>query len=158
MKNITIVLSLVLLLIFAGGNLFAQSSRLLKGAERSYDDGISAYKKKKYSEASESLIIAVENISENVSSRRYQLIRLDAASRLVDIHFNMVEDLRKACKYLEIFTNDLNEMKNDNELKAKDIHKYLEMEKDFSRYKRKCSGLDTIDDKKKDFEKKFDEE
>lgn len=157
MKRGLFILSVSLSVIILSGNLNAQNSNILKGAEKSYNAATSAFKKKNYEEASGSFIVAVDNISRNIDSRKYQLIRLDAASKLVDIHFNHEEDLTKACKYLDIFVNDLNRMKKDDNLKAKDIYKYLELEKEYAIYKRKCDGFNSIDSKKKEFEKKFDE-
>ncbi|MDR2009636.1 MAG: hypothetical protein LBQ22_04065 [Bacteroidales bacterium] len=157
MKNFNSILFFIAVAVIFqySGDLSAQ--KLLKGVEKNYDSGVSAFERKKYKEASAEFIIVMDNIPQRADKRKYQLMRLDAASKLVEIHYNYDENLRLACKYLDIFIADLNYMKRDDNLKAKDIYKYLEKEKDFSSYKKKCTGFNTIDDKKNEFEKKFDE-
>jgi hypothetical protein len=157
MKNykLTLFCAVMAMLFFCSGNISAQ--KLLKGVAKSYDAGVSAFNKKKYKEASEEFIVVLDNVPDDIDKRKYQAMRLDAASKLVEIHYEHEEDLRKACKYIDVFLEDLNIMKKDNTLRAKDIYKYLEKEKEFASYKRKCESFNSIEDKKKDFEKKFDE-
>lgn len=152
----------LLLLIFAG--LFfttyvsAQDSRLLKAADKSYEDGENDYNKKRYKEAAESLEIVVENISVNTDSRKYLLMRFEANVMLIDIYFKQLNNLPSGCRCLNSFFDDLAKIKSSGIFKAKDIYKYLELEKDYDQYRRQCENFESIDDKKTDFEKVFDEE
>ncbi|MDL2262429.1 hypothetical protein LJC11_02880 [Bacteroidales bacterium OttesenSCG-928-I21] len=157
MKNFRFILTTIVItaLIFCTNATFGQ--KLLKGVAKSYDDGVSAFNKKRYQEASEEFMLVLDNIPEDIEKRKYQVMRLDAASKLVEIHYEHEENLRLACRYIEIFFQDLEIMKNDKSLKTKDIYTYIEREREFTWYKRKCESFNTIDDKKSEFEKKFDE-
>ncbi len=152
----------LLLLIFAG--LFfttyasAQDSRLLKAADKSYEDGENDYNKKRYKEAAESLEIVVENIPVNTDSRKYLLMRFEANVMLIDIYFKQLNNLPSGCRCLNSFFDDLAKIKSSGIFRAKDIYKYLELEKDYDQYRRQCENFESIDDKKTDFEKVFDEE
>lgn len=156
MRNILTVISF--LFVFISSDMFAQDSNILKAAEKSYKTGLSEYKKKKYSEASKSLIVVVENIPSDVDSRKYQLMRLEAASKLVEIHFNNDVQIRKACDYLYVFISDLNSMKKRDKLKSNDLYKYLEMEKNYSEYVKTCGGFKTVEIDKQNLEDVFNEE
>lgn len=152
-----------LLLLIVAGLFFttyvsAQDSRLLKAADKSYEDGENDYNKKRYKEAAESLEIVVENISVNIDSRKYLLMRFEANVMLIDIYFKQLNNLPSGCRCLNSFFDDLEKIKSSGIFKAKDIYKYLELEKDYDQYRRQCENFESIDDKKTDFEKVFDEE
>ncbi|MDD3688090.1 MAG: hypothetical protein PHE56_15180 [Bacteroidales bacterium] len=77
---------------------------------------------------------------------------------LIDIYFNQLNNLPAACRCLNSFIDDLNYLKSVPSLKSKDIFKYLELEKDYAKYKSTCDNFENIDSDKKEFEKKFNEE
>jgi|AntAceMinimDraft_14_1070370.scaffolds.fasta_scaffold201464_1 hypothetical protein len=154
-KNIILLLFAVL---FSTSYVLAQDSRLLKSANRSYDAGKKDFNKERFDEAAESLEIVVENINVRTDSRKYLLMRFEANVMLIDIYFNQVNNLPGGCKALNSFLGDIDAVKSSGIFKAKDIYKYLEMEKDLEPYKRQCDNFESIDDKKDDFEKIFDEE
>jgi len=85
-------------------------------------------------------------------------MRIESNIQLIDIYFNHSENIRKACIYVDRYYKDMNKIKNSSYLKSKDIFRYLELQKDFEKYQRKCHNFSGIDSEKKDFEKKFDEE
>lgn len=136
----------------------AQDSRLLKAADKSYEDGEKDYNKKRYNEAAESLEIVVENIEISAVPRKYLIMRFEANVMLVDIYFNKTNNLPAGCKALNNFLDDLDAIKNSGIFKAKDIYKYLELEKDYSKFICQCENFESIDDKKDEFEKIFEEE
>jgi hypothetical protein len=150
------------LLIIAGvflvSHSYAQDARLLRAADDSFEAGESQYNKKHYAEAAPSLEIVVENISINTDSRKYLLMRFEANVMLIDIYFKELNNLPSACRCLNSFFDDLSRVKDDGILKTKDLFRYLELEKSYEGYSRQCNNFESIDDKKTDFEKVFDEE
>lgn len=136
----------------------AQDSRLLKASDKSFDNGEQNYSKKRWTEASESLEIVVENIPVSVDSRKYLIMRFEANVMLIDIYFNRTNNLPAGCKSLNAFLDDINYVKKLGVFRAKDIFKYLELEKEYAQLKVKCDSFGAINSDKKAFEKKFDEE
>ncbi|HNQ69464.1 MAG TPA: hypothetical protein PKN32_13885 [Bacteroidales bacterium] len=136
----------------------AQNTRLLKAADDSFENGEKEYNRGHYSEAAPDLEIAVENISITTDSRKYVTMRFEANIMLIDIYFNHLNNLPAACRCLNCFLDDLSRMKNSGILKVKDLLTYLDLEKDYSDRIRQCNNFETIDDKKSEFEKIFDEE
>lgn len=143
---------------FVAVSVSAQDGKLLRAADKSFDAGEQDYSKKRWSEAAESLEIVVENIPIYVESRKYMILRFDAHVMLIDIYFNQLNNLPAGCRCLNSFFDDLNYLKNVPNLKSKDIFKYLELEKDYAKYKSTCDNFEDIDSDKKEFEKKFNEE
>lgn len=136
----------------------AQDARLLKAADKSYEEGEQAYNRERFEEAAVSLEIVVENISIQIDSRKYLLMRFEANVMLIDIYFKQLNNLPSGCRCLNSFFDDLNKVKSTGVLKAKDLFKYLELEKEYDQYRRQCENFESIDSKKTDFEKVFDEE
>ena len=143
---------------FFATSLSAQDGKLLRAADKSFEAGEQDYSKKRWSEAAESLEIVVENIPANVDSRKYLLMRFEANIMLVDIYFEQLNNLPSACRCLNAFLDDIAAVKKSGMLKSKDIYKYLELEKDYAKYKSTCDNFENIDSDKKEFEKKFNEE
>ena len=154
-KILILILSLMLGIAFFSN---AQDSRLLKAADKAFDDGEKEYSKKHYSEAAASLEIVVENIPITTDSRKYLIMRFEAHIMLVDIYFNQLNNLPSACRAINSFLDDLDTIKQSGIFKAKEIYNYLDLEKQYTDNKRKCDNYESINDSKKDFEKIFDEE
>ncbi len=136
----------------------AQDSRLLRAADKSYEEGKQAYNRERFDEAAASLEIVIENISVQTDSRKYLLMRFEANVMLIDVYFKQLNNLPSGCRCLNSFFDDLNKVKSSGVLKAKDLFKYLELEKEYDQYRRQCENFESIDSKKTDFEKVFDEE
>ena len=152
-------LILLAILMFLGTSYsIAQDARLLKAADKSYSDGEKDYNKKRYDEAVPNLEIVVENIDVRDVSRKYLIMRFEANVMLIDIYFNKLNNLRDGCVALTNFVDDINAIKSSGIFKAKDIYKYLELEKDYATYITQCENFQSIDEYKTDFEKIFDEE
>lgn len=139
-------------------SLSAQDAKLLKAADKSYEAGEQDYSKKHWSDAAESLEIVVENIPATVDSRKYLIMRFEANIMLIDIYFEQLNNLPSGCRCLNAFLDDIEAVKKSGRLKSKDIFKYLELEKDYAKYKSTCDNFENIDSDKKEFEKKFNEE
>lgn len=154
----TNLILIIVIAFFSATSLNAQDARLLKASDKSFDAGEQDYSKKRWSEASASLEIVVENIPISVDSRKYLIMRFDANVMLIDIYFNQTNNLPAGCRCLNAFFDDINYVKSLGTLKARDLYKYLELEKDFANLKVKCDSFEAIDSDKKAFEKKFDEE
>ncbi|MDD2635296.1 MAG: hypothetical protein PHW82_07335 [Bacteroidales bacterium] len=152
-------LILLTVLIFLGGSYAgAQNTRLLKAADKSFSDGKKDYNKKRYKEAAPSLEIVIENINVTDVSRKYLIMRFEANVMLIDIYFDKLNNLRDGCVALTNFVDDINAVKSTGIFKAKDIYKYLELEKDYAIYITQCENFESIEKDKSDFEKIFDEE
>ena len=149
---------LVVLLVIGASYSVAQDARLLKAADKSFSDGEKDYKKKRYNEAVPSLEIVVENINVRDVSRKYLIMRFEANLMLIDIYFEKLNNLRAGCVALNSFIDDINAIKSSGIFKAKDIYKYLELEKEYSTYITQCESFESIEKDKSDFEKIFDEE
>ncbi len=154
-KNLFLI---VLVSVVFSGGLFAQSKALLKAADKSFDAAEKSYKRYYFDEAAESYEIVMNNIPISVDSRKYLVMRIESNIKLIDIYFNHSENLQKACVYVDRYYKDMNSIKNSPYLKSKDIFRYLELQKDFEKYQRKCHNFRGIDSDKKEFENKFDEE
>ncbi len=149
---------LVVLLVIGVSYTVAQDARLLKAADKSFSDGEKDYKKKRYNDAVPSLEIVVENINIRDASRKYLIMRFEANLMLIDIYFDKINNLRDGCVALNSFIDDINAIKSSGIFKAKDIYKYLELEKEYSTYITQCENFESIEKDKSDFEKIFDEE
>ena len=137
----------------------AQDTRLLKAADDSYELGEKEYNRGNYAEAAPDLEVVVENIPISSDSRKYITMRFEANIMLIDTYFKHLNNLPSACRCLNSFLDDLNKVKDDGILKAKDLLRYLGFEKDFDEYIRQCNNFNSIEDKKSDFENNiFNEE
>lgn len=153
-KSVLLVIASVLF----SSYLPAQNTRLLKAADDSYEIGEKEYNRENYAIAAPDLEVVLENIDVTTDSRKYLVMRFEANIMLIDIYFNHLNNLPAACRSLNCFIDDLERVKSLEILKTKDLLRYLGLEKDYADRIRQCNNFETIDDKKSDFEKVFEEE
>ena len=99
----------------------------------------------------------LSNIPEGVEVRKYTEMRLDAIINLIDIYFYKSVNLDRACQLLDSYSTTLLKAKSKGVLKGKDLLNYQKREQEYSEKRSSCEGRETLDERKKVFEKVFDE-
>lgn len=148
-----IFLKLILVIVCSSFSSFLFSQKLYKATEKVYKEANSFYDAKNYDVAADNYITVLNNIPANIDDRKYQVMRLESSSTLVVYYMEVNNSVEKACHYLNVFKTDLNKYKTGDEMKTKQIFKYLELETEFGKYVQNCAGFKSINDKKSNFEK-----
>lgn len=154
----TIIISVLLAAVIIPASVNAQSSQMMRVANKSFSDAESDYKKGNYREAATNYETVMNIIPKENDSRRSLMKRLDANAALIDIYFNYVTNFELACRKLEQFYSDMEYVKRSDVLRGGQLYDYVQLENDFEKYKRNCRSFRTIETDKQKFEKIFEEE
>lgn len=136
---------------------FAQTKESVRAAELAFANGERKLRKGEYKESAQSFEIVVSNIPEGVEVRKYTEMRLDAIVNLIDIYFYKSVNLDRACQLLDSYSTTLLKAKSKGVLKGKDLLNYQKLEQEYSEKRSSCEGRETLDKRKEEFEKVFDE-
>lgn len=136
----------------------SQDRHSLRAADLSFDNGEKNLKRDNYKEAAQAFEIVVSNIPEGIDSRKYAEMRLDAIIKLIDIYFYKSVNLDRACSHLDNYASTLQKVQSNGVLKGKDLLRYMNLEQDFAEKRKSCENRQTLDSRKKDFEKILEQE
>lgn len=139
-------------------SVISQDRHSLKAADMSFDNGNKQFRKADFKEAAQAFEIVVKNIPDKIDSRKYAEMKLDAIISLIDIYHSKWVNLDKACDNLNYYSSALQQFQSRGVLKGKDLLKYLNMEQDYAEKRKMCENRDTLDDRKKKFEKILEQE
>lgn len=153
-----IVLSILLSLSFSF-DVFAQDSRALRAARMSFNSAEKNFKNEKFEEAAREYEIVVNTVPATTDSRRYLEMRLESIIKLVDIYFYHQVNISKACKTVQLYSDNMNRVRNQGTLRASALLKYQRIEQEFTaEHAPKCRSYEGIDSDMDRFKQKFEEE
>ncbi|HOP03574.1 MAG TPA: hypothetical protein PL017_02625 [Tenuifilaceae bacterium] len=136
---------------------FAQIKETARAAELAFANGERKLRKGEYKESAQSFEVVLNNIPEGVEVRKYAEMRLDAIINLIDIYFHKSVNLDRACELLDSYSYTLLKAKSKGVLKGKDLVDYQKREQEYSEKRSSCEGRETLDKRKEEFEKVFEE-
>ncbi len=154
----TMIISLLFAVILFPADIAAQSSQMMRVANKSFSDAESDFKKGNYREAASNYEIVLNIIPKEVDSRKSLMKRLDAQTALIEIYFDYVTNFDLACRKLQEFYSDMDYVKRADVLRGGQLYDYVQLEREFDKYKRNCRSFRTIETDKQKFEKIFEEE
>jgi hypothetical protein len=139
--------------------LHAQDQRALRAARMSFSAAESNYSKGRFAEAAPDYEIVINSIPVNTPVRKNLEMRLESISKLIDIYYNRVINLESACGNLNIFFDDMADVRFSGILKASELLTYQRREKQYEAiYLPKCSAYYNLDNDMEEFRKKFEKE
>lgn len=157
MKTKSILLAIQIFLSYTAFSQF--DSKLLKAVEKIYNDAEDFYKKENFQEAAMNYQVVLDKIFIIPNeSKKHVYILLNSEQRLIDIYFNNLNNLSAGCEVLERFNKDLDLVVQLNIIKGKDLKDFLVAQKRFEPELINCQNYKSIDIKKNEMEKKFDQE
>lgn len=140
-------------------SLQAQDSRALRAAKASFESAEKNYKRGNYEQAAREFEIVINTIPASSDSRKNLKMRLESLIALVDIYFYKYVSIDKACNYLDMYRNNIKQVRNQGTLRASELLTYQRKEKEFEAEDApNCRNYREIDLNMEEFEKKFDEE
>ena len=137
---------------------FAQTKKSVRAAELAFSNGERKLRKGEYKESAQSFEIVVNNIPAGIEKSKYTEMRLDAIINLIDIYFYKSVNLDRACELLDSYSTTLLKAKSKGVLKGRDLLNYQKREQEYAEKRSSCEGRETLDKRKEEFEKVFEEE
>ena len=153
-----IVLSILLSLSYSV-DVFAQDSRALRAARMSFNSAERNFNNEKHAEAAREYEIVINTIPATIDSRRYLEMRLESIIKLVDIYFYHRVNMSKACENVQLYSENMNLIRNQGTLRASALLKYQRVEQEFAtKHEPKCQSYKGIDSDMDRFKQRFEEE
>ncbi len=155
MKKILIFITIFIVSI----SLQAQNSRALRAAKASFESAEKNYKRGDFQQAAREFEIVINTIPSTTDSRKNLKMRLESLIALVDIYFYKYVSIDKACSYLDMYSDNINRIRNQETLRASELLTYQRKEKEFEAEDApNCRNYREIDLNMEEFKKKFDAE